>query len=69
MQHFIPERDELLFAPAPIGKLVPYRIGLPCLHWEAAIVDADNEDRIIKVLTSEDEEAARSGDIDQSVAA
>ncbi len=39
MQRFIPITDELLeHARQPHGRmnsrLVPYRVGLPCIHWE-----------------------------------
>ena len=51
MAHFIAARDELLFdaEPAP-GLLVPYQVGMPCLHWEADIVSPDEEARVIRTI-------------------
>lgn len=51
MAHFIPARDELLFdAEPPEDRLVPYQVGMACLHWEADIVSADDEARVIRTI-------------------
>ena len=51
MTHFIAARDELLFDAEPAdGLLVPYQVGMPCLHWEAAIVSPDAEERLIRTI-------------------
>ena len=48
MRHFIPARDELIFdSPVAAGVLVPYRVGRPCLHWEAAIATPEDEQCVL----------------------
>ena len=36
MKRFIPVTDRLVDLDRS-GKLVPYQVGLPCLHWEVII--------------------------------
>ena len=59
MHHFVPARDELLYGKtAAHGRLVPYQVGQPCLHWAAAIESADDERRLLAFFT--DQSAAES---------
>ena len=54
MRHFIPARDELLYGKhIAQGRLVPYQLGQPCLHWAAAIESADDERRLLAFFTDQ----------------
>ena len=53
MKAFVPVPDDL--DPDPrlsIDRLVPYRAGLPCLHWEA-VIDADGVRRYFSAPASD----------------
>lgn len=53
MERFLTATDELLFGDTPAqGKLVPYRAGMPCGHWEA-IIEGELDGEVIAELTSE----------------
>lgn len=48
MRHFVPIRDELIFdGSSSPGDLVPYQVGHPCLHWEAAIACPEDERKVL----------------------
>ena len=52
MERFIPAHDDWLFTDtrsldALGGRLVPYQVGMPCLHWEAVIETPDGEERVL----------------------
>ena len=54
MKAFVPMTDDELFAPDPaIEALVPYQVGIPCLHWEAEVLD-ENERSLLRVRSSND---------------
>ena len=50
MKHFVPLRDGLMECLGD-SRLVPYRVGLPCLHWEAAICDPRSEKTLMEFIS------------------
>ena len=55
MERFIPAHDDWLFTDAGAldalgGRLVPYQVGMPCLHWEAIIETPDGEERLLRSI-------------------
>ena len=65
MEHFVPLRDDLMEA-LNNTRLVPYRVGLPCLHWEAAIADPRSEKTLVEFISGKSEalrRAPRSDDL------
>lgn len=65
MEHFVPLRDDLMEA-LNNTKLVPYRVGLPCLHWEAAIADPRSEKTLVEFISGKSEAVRRAPHSDDS---
>ena len=50
MKAFVPASDEQIFE-ASQDQPVPYRVGMPCIHWYAVI---DKQDELIRVRSPDD---------------